>query len=200
MKNKRFFVLPYSLPSEHIPHLMGRIVLDPLNPLRRFIPDPDDDTAGAFNPEDIVPTLRREPFVYQNCTEVVRAGSGVRLRARLSDFLGIEAGASTSDSAELRAAVVRRYEMVNHGSVFRRFMAHDAFRALIEGILDEGKGGEALMVVGFYTAERTRWLRRGRADASTAWTCRFPWVRLSVFLWALIRGLGSRWGRKQNTA
>ncbi len=158
MKNKRFFVLPYSLPSEHIPHLMGRIVLDPLNPLRRFIPDPDDDTAGAFNPEDIVPTLRREPFVYQNCTEVVRAGSGVRLRARLSDFLGIEAGASTSDSAELRAAVVRRYEMVNHGSVFRRFMAHDAFRALIEGILDEGKGGEALMVVGFYTAERTRWV------------------------------------------
>ncbi len=163
MQNKRFFVLPYSLPSEHIPHLMGRIVLDPLNPLRSFIPDPDDDAAGGFNPEDIVPTLRREPFVYHDCTEVVRAGTNTRLRARLSDFLGLEAGASTSDSAELRASVVRRYNMVNHVSVFRRFMAHDAFRGLIEGILDAGKGGEALMIVGFYTAQRTRWVRSRRS-------------------------------------
>ncbi len=158
MKDKRFFVLPYSLPSSHIPHLLGRIVLDPVNPLRCFIPVPDDEAAGGFNPEDVVPTLRREPFVYHDCTEVVRAGTNTRLRARLSDFLGLEAGASTSNSAELRAAVVRRYEMVSHDTVFRRFMAHDKFRGLIEGILEDGKGGEALMVVGFYTAERARWV------------------------------------------
>ncbi|KND88951.1 hypothetical protein TOPH_06474 [Tolypocladium ophioglossoides CBS 100239] len=155
MKTKRFFVLPYSIHGQHIPHLMGRIVLDPLNPLRRFIPDPDE--ADGFSPEDVVPGLLRDPVSYQDRTELVRAASGAKLRARLGDYLGLETGASASSSVELRAAKVRRYEMANHAGVFRKFMAHAAFRALIEGLLDESKHGEALMVVGFYTAERSRW-------------------------------------------
>ncbi|PNY25107.1 Uncharacterized protein TCAP_04951 [Tolypocladium capitatum] len=155
MKTKRFFVLPYSVHAEHIPHLMGRIVLDPLNPLRRFIPDPDE--ADGFSPEDVVPSLRRDPVSYQDRTELVRAASGAKLRARLSDYLGLETGTSASSCVELRAAEVRRYEMANHAAVFRRFLQHAAFRALIEGLLDESKHGEALMVVGFYTAARSRW-------------------------------------------
>lgn len=161
MKTRRFVVLPYSLHGDHIPHLMGRIVLDPLNPLRRFVPNPDD--GAGFNPEDVVPTLCPPPVVYHNHTEVIRAGSSAKLRARLSDYLGFEIGTSASSSVALRAGVVRRYEMADHGAVFRRFMAHDGFRGLIEGILDEAKGGEALIVVGFYTSEKTRWaaLRTG---------------------------------------
>ncbi|POR32668.1 Uncharacterized protein TPAR_07088 [Tolypocladium paradoxum] len=168
MKTKRFFVLPYSIHGEHIPHLMGRIVLDPLNPLRRFIPDPDE--VDGFSPEDVVPGLHRDPVSYQDRTELVRAASGAKLRARLSDYLGLETGTSASSSVELRAATVRRYEMVNHAGVFRKFMQHAAFRALIEGLLDESKHGEALMVVGFYTAESSRWAasqttgREHRAD------------------------------------
>ena len=155
MKTERFFILPYSVHGDHIPHLMGRIVLDPLNPLRRFIPDPEE--ADGFNPEDVVPSLRRDPVSYQDRTELVRAASGAKLRARLSDYLGLETGTSKSSSVELRAAKVRRYEMVNHVGVFRKFMERAAFRAMIEGLLDDSKHGEALMVVGFYTAERSQW-------------------------------------------
>ena len=61
---------------------MGRIVLDPLNPLRRFIPEPD--YAAGFSAEDVVPTLRRVPSLYHDHTEVVRAGSSTRLRIRLN--------------------------------------------------------------------------------------------------------------------
>ena len=120
MKTNRFFVLPYSIHGEHIPHLMGRIVLDPLNPLRRFIPDPDE--VDGFSPEDVVPSLRRDPVSYQDRTELVRAASGAKLRARLSDYLGLETGTLASSSVELRAAKVRRYEMANHTGVFRKFM------------------------------------------------------------------------------
>ena len=155
MKTKRFYVLPYSIHGEHIPHLMGRIVLDPLNPLRRFIPDPEE--VEGFNPEDVVPGIQRAPVSYEDRSELIRAASGAKLRARLSDYLGLETGTSASSSVELRAAKVRRYEMVNHAGVFRRFMERADFRTLIEGLLDESKHGEALMVVGFYTAEKSRW-------------------------------------------
>ncbi len=164
MTPHRFLILPYSLHSSHIPHLMGRIVLDPLNPLGRFIPDPDNDSSG-FNPEDIVPTLPGPPIITHDLRAIARAGSSARLRAHLSEYLGVQTGGSAAQSAELRAAVVRRYEMVNHGAVFKRFMAHEAFRGVIEGILEEGRRGEALMVVGFYTAEKAHWVRsrsRGR--------------------------------------
>ncbi len=165
MNPQRFHILPYSLPASHIPHLLGRIVLDPLNPLRQFIPDPSDPSAGGFNPEDIVPNLLPLPVISHDHTAVARAASSARLRARLSEYLGLETGVSASAAVELRAAVVRRYEMANHSGVFRRFMAHDGFRGLIEGMLAEGKRGEALMVVGFYTAENARWVAsrtRGR--------------------------------------
>jgi hypothetical protein len=69
MKGKRFFILPYSLHPEHIAHFMGRIVLDPINPLRLFMPDPEQ--PDGFNPEDIVPNLKRDPVPYQDRAEVV---------------------------------------------------------------------------------------------------------------------------------
>jgi hypothetical protein len=155
MKGKRFFVLPYSLHGDHVPHLMGRVVLDPFDPLRRFAPDPD--RPGGFNPEDIVPNVLREPVTYHSRSEVVRAASGGKLRAGLISYLGLETSDLNSKSVEFQGELVKRYQMINNPLVFRNFMEDARYKKQIEELLLESKG-EVLMVVGFLTTKTTRWV------------------------------------------
>jgi hypothetical protein len=83
----------------------------------------------------------------------------VKLRARLSNYLGIETSPSNSNSVEveLQGQNIKRYEMINHEFVFHKFMQHERFRNQIEELLSESKNGEVLMVVGFYTTEKSQW-------------------------------------------
>jgi hypothetical protein len=155
MKGKRFFVLPYSLHGEHIPHLMGRIVLDPLNPLKRFIPDPSEE--NGFNPSEIVPNLLQSPVSYTSRSDIIRLANSAKLRARLNAYLGLETPLSSSNSVQFDGEEVKRYEMSNRQTVFRKFMGEKRYAKLIAGLLEESKKGEVLMVAGFYTTKRTRW-------------------------------------------
>ena len=47
--------------------------------------------------------------------------------------------------------------LVNYASVLCKLMSHDAFRSLIEGLLDDSENEGALMIVGLYTAEKSWW-------------------------------------------
>lgn len=154
MKHNRFFVLPYSLHQSHIPHLMGRIVLDPFDPLRRFAPDPSHD---GFNPEDIVPNICPEPIPYRSRTDVIRAASSVTLQGSLASYFGAHADRHGSQSVEFESDVVKRYQMINNVVVFQKLMADGRYSALVEQLWDEAKADGVLLVTGFLSTKMTRW-------------------------------------------
>ena len=154
MKGNRFFVLPYSLHEEHIPHLMGRVVIDPLDPLRRFAPDPEHH---GFNPEDIVPTILRDPVPYRSRHDVIRAASNITLQGSLASYFAAHVGRDRDHSVELEGDFVRRYQMINNTLVFRNLMSDQRYSAQVEQLLTEAKKDEALLVTGFLTTKVTRW-------------------------------------------
>ena len=154
MARNRFFVLPYSLHESHIPHLMGRIVLDPFDPLRRFAPDPSHD---GFNPEDIVPNIRPEPIPYRSRKDVIRAASSVTLQGSLASYFGAHADSTSSQSVEFESDIVKRYQMINNVVVFGKLMADGRYSALVERLWGEAKTDGVLLVTGFLSTKMTRW-------------------------------------------
>lgn len=154
MKGNRFFVLPYSLHESHIPHLMGRIVLDPFDPLRRFAPDPEHD---HFNPEEIVPNILRDPIPYRNRRDVIRAASNITLQGSLTSYFAAHADHDSSRSVEYEAEMVKRYQMTNNVLIFKKLMLDERYSALVEQLWKEAKADEVFLVTGFLTTKTTRW-------------------------------------------
>jgi hypothetical protein len=127
MKRDRFFVLPYSIHEEHIPHLMGRVVIDPFDPLRRFIPDPQP--PNGFNPEDIVPNILPNPIPYQSRSDIIRSANSSKLQATLSSYFGTNVENIKSDNVQMESEHIKRYQMINNVLIFRKFMAHEGVQS-----------------------------------------------------------------------
>ena len=133
---------------------MGRIVLDPFNPLRRFAPDPEHD---RFNPEDITPNILRDPIPYHSRHDVIRAASNVTLKGNLTSYFAAHADRDSTRSVEYEAETVKRYQMTNNVLVFKKLMEDDRYSALVEQLWKEAGTNQVLLVTGFLTTKKTRW-------------------------------------------
>ena len=148
----RFFVLPYTLHGKHIPNLMGRVVVDPLDPLKRYIPD-----SSKLNPQDIIPDILEESIAYRSCVEVVEAASSNLLKARLTSYFGLTDDHSANSSVALRSELVQRYQMTQIAPKFKKLMVNTDFAQEIVELLRESKRNEVFMIVGFLTTKGSQW-------------------------------------------
>ncbi len=133
---------------------MGRVVIDPFDPLRRFAPDAEHD---GFNPQDIAPNILRDPIPYRSRHDVIHAASNITLQGSLTSYFAAHVDSDSNQSVELQGDFVKRYQMINNAIVFRKLMSDDRYKAQIELLLSEAKKDEVFLVTGFLTTKKTRW-------------------------------------------
>ena len=153
MKKDRFFVLPYSLHGDHIRTFMGRVVLDPLDPNRRFVPL-DYETAG---PETIVPGITEKPIPYKSRADVIRGATSSSLQAVLTKYFNLCLSTDTESTVALHGNEVKRYQMIQNEVKFKRLMENPKFERETQTLMAKSFRGRVYLIVGFLTTKGTQW-------------------------------------------
>lgn len=167
MKKDRFFVLPYSLHGDHIPSFMGRIVLDPLDPNRRFAPS-GYENAG---PETIAPGITGKPIPYKSRADIIRGANSSSLRAVLTKYFNMCGSTDTENTVALHGDEVKRYQMIQNEVQLGRLMENSKFEKETQALMAKSFRGRVYLVVGFLTTKGTQWdveVSRSRMVAARA--------------------------------
>lgn len=158
MKRDKFIVLPYSLHGKHISTFMGRIVQDPLDPLRRFVPE-DYKNSG---PDRICPGILEEPIAYATRADIAKSADTRHLNLVLTIYFALAGKLDTSESISKDGDLVKRYQMSQNTLRLERLLADPSFRAETLKLVTESKGKKLFFVVGFLTTEGTEWKLEGK--------------------------------------
>ena len=144
----RYLLIDHTLPKKHIPNMLGRVVVDKTDPLRKFAPDADGQEA-EFHPKDIVPDISDDPVIYDDLSRIIETAQNNQAEVRLSQLLRVYARQQTKRGLKIKAPVVVRYQMTNIGRKLIRLMADPRYKSLVEKLLREtpGKVNESLPLV-----------------------------------------------------
>ncbi|KFZ16416.1 hypothetical protein V502_05100 [Pseudogymnoascus sp. VKM F-4520 (FW-2644)] len=155
MAPSRFVVLRETISGDEISNIMGRVVADTTDPLRRFVPDENSN----FNAQDIVKDLSLTPTVYRDRNDIIKLASDATLVTRLSSYFSLQASHSSDRAVEVRSDEVKRYRMSNHSLKFETLMRDKRYRQQVEALLNdrEVKRKEAYLIVAFLTSKMSRW-------------------------------------------
>ena len=149
----RYLVLAETIPREEIPKLMGRVVLDSTDPLKRYIPD----ESSGFSVEDIVPNLCLPITTYTNRDDLTKLASTKSLSARLTQYFSADASQSTSENLRIHSKEVKRYRMANHSLKYDLLTDDKRFSSAVDELFKRSKAKEAYWIVAFLTAKMSRW-------------------------------------------
>ncbi|TFK68841.1 hypothetical protein BDN72DRAFT_841318 [Pluteus cervinus] len=149
----RFFYIPYPISKEHVPHLLGRFVANPENPLREFCP------KQGRNPSDILPGINPEPVSIAP-HQVVSASNDGSVGARFKGLAQLSASQAKESAVIVEGENVQCYSMVQVPDAFEALMADDGCRADVEKMLKNNKHGACYFITGFLAVSgRTEWVR-----------------------------------------
>lgn len=162
MRKDRFHVLPYSIHQKHIESFMGRIVVDHLDPNRRYYPDIKEPS-----PQSIIPDIQEDPIPYRSRADVIRSARTTTLQAILASYFKLCGENSTHGSVAFQSEVVKRYQMTQNEPRFKELMANANFAKGVTALMNEY--GKVYMIVGFLTTKATKWdTEAGESRLATA--------------------------------
>jgi len=156
-----YFVLPYPLAEKDISSLMCRIVAQPLNPGRKFIPNLDEPHPLVLS--EILPNLLPDPIPVES-TASMNSAKNATLKACLEQLLSYSAESSATQSFELKAQI-QRYTLTQNEWKFRKLLENDRFAREVTQLVRDN-GGNAYMVSGFMTCKESTW-KRSTEDGSS---------------------------------
>lgn len=152
--DNRYFVLRYPLSEKEIPTLMGRVVAQPLNPNRKFIPNPED--PSPLNLQSILPNLTPEPIPVESVASI-NTTNNASLQVRLQQLLSYSSRTAATQSLELKADI-ERYTLTQNEWKFKKLLENKQYAREVVELIREN-GGKAYMVSGFMVCEESTWKR-----------------------------------------
>ena len=135
----RYLLLDHALPNNHVPNMLGRVVVHKADPLRHYVPTAVDDVA-EFHPSDIVADISDHFVEYNDLQRILETAQNTEARARLSQLLRGYAFTKTSKDVMIKAAVVKRYDMTNIGQKLTRLMKDERYKKQVTDLLRETRG------------------------------------------------------------
>lgn len=139
MTYSRYLLLDHTLPKNHIPNMLGCVVVEKTDPTRSFVPH-KDGLEAEFHPKDIVPDISDDPVKYDDLSRIIGAAQDDQATAHLSQLLRTNAHQKTSKDLKIKAAVVMRYDMNNIGKKLIRLMADERYKSQVMDLLRETPG------------------------------------------------------------
>ncbi|KIW23797.1 uncharacterized protein PV07_11970 [Cladophialophora immunda] len=163
-----YFVLPYPLHGNVVSSLMCRVVANPLNPGRKFIPNLDEPSPLVLS--EVLPNLLPDPIAVEP-TASMTSGMNTTLKARLEQLFSYTNKTNTTQSFELKAQI-QRYTLTQNDWKFRKLLENDRFAQEVTQLVREN-GGKAYMVSAFLTCEESTWMRSTKDRSSHSGQAKF---------------------------
>ena len=135
----RYLLLDHALPKNHVPNMLGRVVVDKADPLRHYVPTAVDDVE-EFHPSDIVADISDEFVEYNDLQGILDTAQNTEAKVRLSQLLRGYAFTKTSKDVMIKAAVVKRYDMTNIGQKLTRLMQDERYKKQVTDLLRKTRG------------------------------------------------------------
>ncbi|TFK68821.1 hypothetical protein BDN72DRAFT_841292 [Pluteus cervinus] len=149
----RFFYIPYPISKEHVPHLLGRFVADPENPLRDFCP------KQGRNPSDIIPNINPKPVSIAP-HQLASASSDASVSAKLRGLASIGASSEGESAISVQGEDIQCYSMIQVPDAFDALMADKQCRAEVEKMLKNSEHGACYLITGFMAVSgKTEWVK-----------------------------------------
>lgn len=119
--------------------MLGRVVVHKTDPLRHYVPTAIDDVE-EFHPSDIVADISDDFVEYNDLSKIVDTAQNTEAKARLSQLLRGYANRKTSKEVNIKAAVVKRYDMTNIGRKLTTLMGDERYKKQVTDLLHEIRG------------------------------------------------------------
>lgn len=149
----RFFYIPYPISKEHVPHLLGRFVADPENPLRDFCP------KHGRNPSDIIPNITPDPVSIAP-HQLASASSDASVSAKLRGLASFTASSEGESAVSVQGEEIECYSMIQVPDVFEALMADKQCRSEVEKMLKNSVHGACYLITGFMVVSgKTEWVK-----------------------------------------
>ncbi len=155
-------MLPYSLHQKHIPSFMGRMVVDPLDPNKRYFPDITEP-----GPQNIIPGIAEDPIPYKSRADIIQSAQATSLKVILASYFKLCGESSAENSVTFQSDIVKRYQMTQNELRLKKLMENADFSQGVTKLLEQY--GKLYMVVGFLTTKATTWdMKAGKGRMATA--------------------------------
>ena len=125
--------------------MLGCVVVDKQDPLRKSAPNPDLAPKGeVYSPKDIVPNISDEAVPYKNLERIYEAAHNNDVKARLTKFFTARTGHQKEEDKTVKAFVVLRYKMLQPGTKLQRLLEDDRYKEEVKNLFTDtlGKGKE----------------------------------------------------------
>ena len=154
---------------------MCRVVAGPLNPARKFIPNPDEPNPLVLS--DILPNLLPDPIPVES-TASMNSANNATLKARLQQLFSYSSESFVNQSLELTAEI-QRYTLTQNEWKFRKLLENDRFAREVTQLVRDN-GGKAYIVSGFMTCKESTWKRSSGDGSSHAGQAKFGGVDVNA--------------------
>lgn len=165
-KGSTYILLDKAAGEDHVPHMLGRVVVNQEDPVGAFVPhtiDVDTDPADRktlpepFHPDTIVPDIMDEPIVYDNFEEVKTAAKAAGADLRVTKIINGNIGQKSTKSTERSARRAIRYQMSNHQRQFDRLMRNPRYKQQVTELYHKNEDKKLSFVTSVLTAQDLLW-------------------------------------------
>jgi hypothetical protein len=153
----KFILLKGTLPANHIPHMLGRVVVNQQNPLDDFVPHAEGGFEKGLNPDDIISNISDEAVKSEDLEMLKNRATGAEIRGKLSDILDAHISRKTTNNFEVSARVVVRKSMIQIRHKFERLMRDERYKTQVEELYNFHKDKKLALVTGVLISRELRY-------------------------------------------